>query len=253
MLRERRAQRGGQIGHAFPGVHAHAVTPVQHLFGAVRRLPERDESRREFVVREREQILEDGRGHGGAATAILRRETAGSKAAIGIEYCLPCTGLAAKVFRAMLAFDRPFMKLSIVIPFFNEEENAEMVLREARAAQPDAEIIAVNDGSTDRTPEIIAGLPGIRLITFPRNLGQSAALYAGIINATGDFIVPMDGDGQNDPADIQHLLARRDEFDVVCGYRRERKDALSIRLRRRSRIARASFSRTTAFVTPAVR
>ncbi len=130
----------------------------------------------------------------------------------------------------MLAFDRPFMKLSIVIPFFNEEENAEMVLREARAAQPDAEIIAVNDGSTDRTPEIIAALPDILLITFPRNLGQSAALYAGIVNATGDFIVPMDGDGQNDPADIQHLLARRDEFDVVCGYRRERKDSWSIRM-----------------------
>lgn len=121
------------------------------------------------------------------------------------------------------------MKLSIVIPFFNEEENAEMVLREARAAQPEAEIIAVNDGSTDRTREIISGMPDVRLITFPRNLGQSAALYAGIVNAEGDFIVPMDGDGQNDPADIVNLLAKRDEFDVVCGYRRERKDSWSIR------------------------
>lgn len=122
------------------------------------------------------------------------------------------------------------MKLSIVIPFYNEEENAEAVLREARAAQPDAEIIAVNDGSTDRTPEIIARLPDVRLITFPRNLGQSAALYAGLVNATGDFLVPMDGDGQNDPADIQHLLARRNDFDVVCGYRRERQDTWSIRM-----------------------
>ncbi len=114
------------------------------------------------------------------------------------------------------------MKLSIVIPFYNEEENAEAVLREARAAQPDAEIVAVNDGSTDRTAEIIASLPDIRLISFPRNLGQSAALYAGLMQAQGDFLVPMDGDGQNDPADIQHLLARRDEFDVVCGYRKNR-------------------------------
>jgi dolichol-phosphate mannosyltransferase len=121
------------------------------------------------------------------------------------------------------------MKLSIVIPFYNEEENAEAVLREARAAQPDAEIVAVNDGSTDRTAEIIASLPDIRLINFPRNLGQSAALYAGLMQARGDFLVPMDGDGQNDPADIQHLLARRDEFDVVCGYRKNRQDTWSIR------------------------
>ncbi len=135
------------------------------------------------------------------------------------------------------------MSLSIVIPFYNEEESAAAVLREARLTNPDAEIIAVNDGSKDGTAAILAAFPDVRTITFPRNLGQSAALYAGLMHAESDFLVPMDGDGQNDPADIPRLLAETPRYDVVCGYRRERKDSWSIRAA--SRVA----NRTRQFFT----
>ena len=127
------------------------------------------------------------------------------------------------------------MKISIVIPFYNEEENVGPVIREVLATNPDAEVIAVDDGSRDATAERLAAIPGIRVIRLPANLGQSAALYRGLEAATGDVCVMMDGDGQNDPADIPKLTALLDRADVVCGYRAHRRDTWNRRIA--SRIA----------------
>jgi dolichol-phosphate mannosyltransferase len=120
-------------------------------------------------------------------------------------------------------------RISIIIPFYNEELNVESVLKETRQSNPDAEIIAVNDGSADTTEVKIKAFTDVRLISFPKNMGQSAALYAGLLNASHDFCVLMDGDGQNDPADIPALLGEIDKFDVVCGIRRARKDSWQVK------------------------
>lgn len=117
------------------------------------------------------------------------------------------------------------MKVSIIIPFYNEEENISSVIEEVKRAQPEAEIIAVNDGSTDSTAQKLAEESGIRVITIPRNLGQSAALYLGLNAASGDICVMMDGDAQNDPSDIPALLDQMKNADVVCGYRKKRQDS----------------------------
>jgi len=133
--------------------------------------------------------------------------------------------------------------ISIIIPFYNEEENVEAVLKETRLSNPDAEIIAVNDGSADSTEVKIRCFPDVRLISFPRNLGQSAALYAGLLNASHELCVLMDGDGQNDPADIPNLLKEINNFDVVCGVRRARQDSWQVKFA--SKIA----NRTRKFFT----
>ncbi|MBI4661678.1 MAG: glycosyltransferase [Verrucomicrobia bacterium] len=129
------------------------------------------------------------------------------------------------------------MKISIVIPFYNEETNVGPVLREVRQTNPEAEIIAVNDGSQDQTLAEIKKQPDVRWISFARNLGQSAALYTGLAHARHEICVMMDGDGQNDPADIAELVAHLDHADVVCGYRRRRRDSWPRRAA--SRIANA--------------
>jgi glycosyltransferase involved in cell wall biosynthesis len=132
------------------------------------------------------------------------------------------------------------MDLSIVIPVYNEEENVEPLVREITAAMnplaKSYEIIIVDDGSGDRTFAILAGLrrrtPNLRAIGLRRNFGQTAALAAGMTHARGEIVVLMDGDGQNDPADIPAMLAELDRgADLVCGWRFERRDAfLSRRL-----------------------
>ncbi|MFZ5807404.1 MAG: glycosyltransferase family 2 protein [Verrucomicrobiota bacterium] len=127
------------------------------------------------------------------------------------------------------------MKFSIIVPFYNEEGNVVAVLDEIKNAQPDAEIIAVNDGSTDGTSEILQKQSGTRLINHPRNLGQSAALYSGLMASSGDICVMMDGDGQNDPADIGKLVEALAHADVACGYRAKRQDSWSKKIA--SRIA----------------
>ncbi len=121
--------------------------------------------------------------------------------------------------------------LSIVIPFYNEEEIIYQVLSEVSACQPDSEIIAVDDGSTDNTWELICSNEHVKGIRMSCNQGQSAALLAGISAAKGDIIVMMDGDGQNDPGDIALLLENleREKVDAVCGYRKKRQDNLSRR------------------------
>jgi glycosyltransferase involved in cell wall biosynthesis len=122
--------------------------------------------------------------------------------------------------------------LSVVIPMHDEEENVLPVIRELgdvlRRLDRPYEIIAIDDGSRDATFERLvaaqSGEPGLRAIRFTRNFGQTAAFAAGFAHSAGRFIVTLDGDGQNDPADIPALLALADRHDVVCGWRRERKD-----------------------------
>jgi len=121
--------------------------------------------------------------------------------------------------------------ISIIIPFYNEAETATFLIEETKAANPTAEIIAINDGSSDNTLEHLKKIPGIRILNAPTNRGQSSALYAGLTRATGDIIVTMDGDGQNDPSDIAQLAeALSPEIGMVCGFRSVRKDILSKRI-----------------------
>lgn len=119
---------------------------------------------------------------------------------------------------------------SVVVPFYNEGILASEVLGELHKICPDAEIIAVNDGSTDNTLEVLKDLPYIRLISFHKKQGQSAAVYAGLRASTGRLCVTMDGDGQNDPSDIVPMTKVWAEGKVVCGYRQNRRDSWSKRV-----------------------
>jgi glycosyltransferase involved in cell wall biosynthesis len=136
--------------------------------------------------------------------------------------------------------------VSVVVPLFNEEENVPILQGELTAALSglDYEIIFVDDGSTDGTVRRIAPDPRVRLVQFERNAGQSAAMYAGLNSARGDVAVLIDGDLQNDPADIPRLLAEIARgADLVCGYRARRKDTVVKRIT--SRVANLVRSRFT--------
>jgi dolichol-phosphate mannosyltransferase len=136
--------------------------------------------------------------------------------------------------------------VSVIVPLFNEEENISILQSELRATLDglDYEIVFVDDGSVDCTVERIETAPNVRLVRFEKNTGQSAALYAGLQAARGANAVLMDGDLQNDPADIPRLLAEIARgADLVCGYRINRQDTLVKRLT--SRIANAVRSRFT--------
>jgi dolichol-phosphate mannosyltransferase len=136
--------------------------------------------------------------------------------------------------------------ISVVAPLFNEEENVPLLQAELMAALAglEFELIFVDDGSVDRTAERIAASPQVRMIRFAKNAGQSAAMYAGLQAARGAVVVLIDGDLQNDPADIRQLLAAIESgADLACGYRVQRKDTMVKRLT--SRIANAVRSRFT--------
>jgi dolichol-phosphate mannosyltransferase len=137
-------------------------------------------------------------------------------------------------------------EISVVVPLFNEEESIAILQTELSAALEglDYEIIFVDDGSVDRTAERIETAGNIRVIRFETNSGQSAAIYAGLTAARGATLVIIDGDLQNDPADIPRLLAEIARgADLVCGYRVKRRDTLVKRAT--SRIANAVRSRYT--------
>ena len=137
-------------------------------------------------------------------------------------------------------------QLSIVVPVFNEEENISILQSELgmALAGTDHEIVFVDDGSTDQTGARISPSSNVRLIRFEQNRGQSAAIYAGAQAARGDVVVFIDGDLQNDPADILRLTAEIARgADLVCGYRAKRRDTFTKRLT--SRIANFVRSRFT--------
>lgn len=138
-------------------------------------------------------------------------------------------------------------QVSVVVPVFNEEENMSILQAELQAALNglDHEIIFVDDGSKDRTAEKIENAPNVRVLRFEKNAGQSAAMYAGLHAASGATVVLIDGDLQNDPADIPKLVAKIDngEADLVCGYRAKRQDTMVKRIT--SRVANFVRSRYT--------
>jgi glycosyltransferase involved in cell wall biosynthesis len=138
--------------------------------------------------------------------------------------------------------ERP--EISVVVPVFQEEASLPTVIPrflESLNAQPRTfELIAVNDGSRDRSPEILdqfaAREPRLRVIHFARNYGQTAALMAGFWAARAPVIVPLDGDGQNEPDEIGRLVNHLEQgFDVVSGWRKDRKDSWL-----RTRVSRAA-------------
>ncbi len=118
--------------------------------------------------------------------------------------------------------------ISIVIPVYNEEESISELVHEIQRSIKNAEIVIVNDGSTDSTRNILNSLselfPNIRPVHLPLNMGQSTALVAGVQNAQHETIVTMDGDGQNIPLDALKLLPLLNEFDLVTGIRKKRHD-----------------------------
>jgi glycosyltransferase involved in cell wall biosynthesis len=124
------------------------------------------------------------------------------------------------------------VELSVVVPLYNEEPNVVPLFDEIGRALAHAgvsyELILVDDGSTDQTFDRLTAVQAnesrVRVIRFTRNFGQTAAFAAGFAHARGRFIATLDGDLQNDPADIPRLLAHTASFDVVCGWRKDRKD-----------------------------
>ena len=118
--------------------------------------------------------------------------------------------------------------LSIVVPIYNEEGNVEALHKEIKEmcekAGYDYEIIFINDGSSDQTDEICRGLKPLKYIQFRNNFGQTAAMDAGIKAATKEVVATLDGDGQNDPADIPGMLDYlvQNNYDVVSGWRKNR-------------------------------
>jgi len=137
--------------------------------------------------------------------------------------------------------------VSVVVPLFNEEENVPILQAELAAALTglDYEIIFVDDGSSDQTVARIAPDPRVRVLQFERNAGQSAAMFAGLQNARGATAVLLDGDLQNDPADIPKLLAEIERgADLVCGFRAQRKDTVVKRITSRvANFVRGRFTR----------
>jgi glycosyltransferase involved in cell wall biosynthesis len=142
--------------------------------------------------------------------------------------------------------------LSIVIPVLNEEENVLLLAEEIRRALDTQgvayEVVAVDDGSTDgtwtRLESIRAQDPRWVLVGLRRNFGQTAAMSAGFDHAKGEVIVTLDGDLQNDPADIPRLLALAKDHDVVSGWRKDRQDPFLTR-RLPSMLANWLISRVT--------
>jgi dolichol-phosphate mannosyltransferase len=129
------------------------------------------------------------------------------------------------------------LDVSVVIPAYNECENIPVLVDEVLAVMPPGiqhELLVVDDGSTDGTDAVLAGLlrarPRLRVLRHVRNFGQSSAIITGMRAARAEWVVTLDGDGQNDPADIPRLLAwlsdpaRPDAVRLVCGHRARRRD-----------------------------
>ena len=131
----------------------------------------------------------------------------------------------------MNATQKPY--LSIIVPVYNEEENVRPLYEKIRSVCESIgksyEVLFVDDGSQDKTFDVLSEIreysPNLSVIRFQENEGQTSAMAAGFEYAQGEFIISMDGDLQNDPADIPQLLEKLDEdYDLVCGWRKERQD-----------------------------
>lgn len=147
------------------------------------------------------------------------------------------------------------MKLSVVIPIYNERENIRPLYDALAKVLPHCpgpyELVLVDDGSTDGSAVELDRLAradaAVKVVRFRRNFGQTAALMAGLDFASGETVVTMDGDLQNEPGDIPMMVAKLDEgYDLVHGWRKERHDALVSR-KLPSRIANWLISRVTGF------
>jgi glycosyltransferase involved in cell wall biosynthesis len=149
--------------------------------------------------------------------------------------------------------DKVFVDISVVVPLLNEEESIEQLneklLSVLDGLERTSEVIYVDDGSTDGTYPLLKKIADaderVRVIRLRRNFGQTAAFSAGFDYAQGEVIITMDGDLQNDAADIPHLLEKIDEgYDVVSGWRKNRQDVFLTR-RLPSQIANGLISRVT--------
>ena len=145
------------------------------------------------------------------------------------------------------------LDLSVVVPLFNEEESlphlVEQLLQALRPSSERFELVLVNDGSSDRTAEVLEQIsrevPELVAVLLRKNYGQTAAMAAGFDVAQGEVIVSLDGDLQNDPADIPMLLAKlRQGYDLVSGWRHQRQDA-ALQRKLPSRIANRLIGRVT--------
>lgn len=131
------------------------------------------------------------------------------------------------------------IKYSLVVPLKNEEENIVELVHEVNAAMQKLapqnsalsafwELICIDDGSTDQTLALLKHLaqqhPFLKILSFDRNYGQSSAFDAGFKHAQGEWVITLDGDRQNDPADIPKLLSIAEQHDLVCGRRVRRQD-----------------------------
>ena len=145
------------------------------------------------------------------------------------------------------------LDLSVVVPLYNEEESlphlVEQLLAALRPSVERFELVLVNDGSSDRTAEVLERLsqdiPELVGVLLRKNYGQTAAMAAGFDVAQGEVIVSLDGDLQNDPADIPMLLAKlREGYDLVSGWRHQRQDA-ALQRKLPSKIANRLIGRVT--------
>ena len=145
------------------------------------------------------------------------------------------------------------LNLSVVVPLYNEEESlphlVNQLISALRPAGETFELVLVDDGSSDRTAEVLAevssDVPEVVAVLLRKNYGQTAAMAAGFDVARGEVIVSLDGDLQNDPADIPMLLAKlREGYDLVSGWRHQRQDA-ALQRKLPSRLANRLIGRVT--------
>jgi len=148
------------------------------------------------------------------------------------------------------------LEISVVIPFLNEEPNLQPLCEELTQSLDgfgrDYELVFIDDGSTDGGVELLKSLrdktPQIKVVSLRRNFGQTAAMAAGLDYATGNVVVTIDADRQNDPADIPAMVEKLEEgYDMVCGWRHQRKDGAIMR-KLPSKIANRLIAKTTGVV-----
>lgn len=180
---------------------------------------------------------------GGHASMITNVDSAPGQAKMAVSHGFERTGESFQPAQQKYTQLRQVMgkspEISVVIPVYNEEDNIELLYSKLTASLEEMgrtwEAILIDDGSSDQSyrklRDIAVNDSRIKVVRFVRNFGQTAALAAGIDHATGDVIIPMDADLQNDPADFKRLLEKLDEgYDVVSGWRKDRKDELFLRL-----------------------